>query len=67
MSGIEGLASLAVKDRNPYHDAADRAGWFGMNKDLLKFALLCAGQTVTQGNVFLCQILTCAKKDALCF
>jgi len=46
---------------------ADRAGCFSMNKDLLKFALFCAGQTVTQENVFLCQLLTCAKKDALCF
>ena len=46
---------------------ADRAGWFCSNEDLLKFALLCAGQTVTRGNVFLWQILTYAKKDALCF
>ncbi len=26
---------------------ADRAGWFCSNEDLLKFALLRAGQTVT--------------------
>jgi hypothetical protein len=46
---------------------ADRAGCFCTNKDLLKFALLCGGQTVTQGNVFLCQILTYAKRMVCVF